>query len=196
MRKPNGFSEFEFLGLIAAGLLVAGLLAHFVFDQSIQLERLKALVQRDAVRLSVETNLLDIEVLKKSAQALPDNNENSAIRACLLGDEGNASCENRSRCCVSRMRRAIPIFGLGDSKLALAGSIGKAACLDNTGQPTTGECFATVKASLDAICPDGESTCRQASALLVRYQIQFTPAFLKSEPEVSIVERTLSVVFK
>ena len=64
--SQRGFSEFEFLGLIAAGLLIAGLLAHFIIDQSIQVERLNALVHRDGVRLRLESRLSDLNVLKNS----------------------------------------------------------------------------------------------------------------------------------
>lgn len=76
----------------------------------------------------------------------------------------------------------------------IAGSTSQQACLDQNGDPTTSQCFAMVTASLEALCSAGEATCRQAAAALIRYQIQFMPAFLKSEPELSIVERTVSLV--
>ncbi len=194
MRNAKGFSEFEFLGLIASGLLIAGLLAHFVFDQSIQVERLKDLVQRDVVRLNLETKLLDIEVMKKSVQALPDTAENSPIRACVLGEEGNGFCKNKSDCCVSRLRKSVPIYQLGDGRQIIAGSTTQPACLDRFGHPVSSECFAHVTASLETVCAEGENACRQASAVLIRYQIQFLAAFLKSEPELSILERTISLI--
>lgn len=199
MRNRNGFSEFEFLGLVAIGLLIAGLLAHFIFDQSIQLEKMKALVHRDGVRLNLETHLLDVEVIKKSIQALPDDLENQALRACILGDEGNKSCAKKSECCVSRMRKSIPIYRLGDDKKLVAGSETNPACLNQDGESmpeTSKECFASARVSLEAICAGGVKICRQASAVLIRYQIQFMPAFLKGEPELSTLERSISLILE
>ncbi len=196
MRNAKGFSEFEFLGLIASGLLIAALLAHFVFDQSIQVERLKALVQRDVVRLNLETKLLDIEVMKKSIQAMPDTAENAPFRACILGEDGNGFCTNKSNCCVSRLRKSVPIYQLGDERQIIAGSTTQPACLDQFGHPVATECFASVTASLESVCATGQTACRQASAVLIRYQIQFMPAFLKSEPELSVLERTVSLILE
>lgn len=196
MRNTKGFSEFEFLGLIAGGLLIAGLLAHFVFDQSIQVERLKALVQRDVVRLNLETKLLDVEVMKKSAQTLVDNEENASLRACILGDAGNGFCKKKETCCTSRMRKSIPIYQLGETPQMIAGTTSQSACLNQFGQPTTSDCFAAVTSSLETVCAVGETSCRSASAVIIRYQIQFLPAFLRAEPELSILERSVSLILQ
>ncbi len=200
MRKlnSNGFSELEFLGLVAIGLFIAAILTHFVFDQSIQVERLNALVSRDGVRLNLESRLTDSNIMKKSVNALPDNAENQALRACVLGDEGNGNCKKKSTCCQSRLRRAIPILDFGDDRKIIGGTQELPACLGPTGEAVAPPepCFATTRVALETVCADGADNCRQASALLVRYQIQFLPEFLKDEPELSILERTVSVVIE
>ena len=197
MRNSKGFSEFEFLGLIAAGLVIAGLLAHFIIDQSIQVERLRALVHRDAVRLNLESRLLDVEVMKKSASLLEDNTENAILRACILGDEGNKSCAKKSECCVARTKRSMAIYQLGDDRKMIAGSSSAPACLNEEGEPFNGpDCFAMARVSLEPVCASGALACRQASAVLLRYQVQFLPAFLKNEPELSVLERTISLVLE
>jgi hypothetical protein len=190
----KGFSEFEFLGLVAAGLLIAGLLAHFIIDQSIQVERLNALVHRDNVRLRLESRLADIDVLKKSAKALPDNSDNVPLKACILGNEGNKDCKNKSKCCESRQRRAMPILDLGDDSKIIGGTHDIVACLNNEGIPSEGKCFANSRVVVEPVCAGGEEKCRQASALLIRYQLQFLPAFLQGEPELSTLERTISIL--
>lgn len=194
-----GFSEFEFLGLIAAGLGIAALLAHFVFDQSIQVEKLNALVARDEVRLKLETRLSDLDILKKSAQAIPDDSDLLPLKACILGSEGNQSCKSKSTCCESRMKRAIPILDFGDEKQILGGTPTEPACLSKTGSAAragTKDCFAESNVSLETICADGAATCDQASAILVKYQLAFTPDFLKTQPELATLERTISVVIE
>ncbi len=198
MRNAKGFSEFEFLGLVAAGLLIAGLLSHFIFEQSIQLERMKALVHRDAVRLNLETHLLDPEVLKKSAQLLSDSTENMVLRACILGDENGQLCRKKSGCCVSRMKKSMPIFELGDERKLISGSTASPACLNETGEAVQNskDCFASAEVTLEAACRDGAATCRQASALLIRYQIQFQQDFLKSDPGLATLERSISLVLR
>jgi hypothetical protein len=192
--NQKGFSEFEFLGLVAAGLLIAGLLAHFIFEQSIQVERLNALVHRDNVRLLLESRLSDINVLKKSAKAMPNSSDNVPLKACILGSEGNTDCKNKAKCCESRQRRAMPVLDLGDDAKVIGGTHDVVACLSEEGLPTTGKCFANSRVVIEPICATGEEKCRQASALLIRYQLQFLPAFLQSEPELSTLERTISVL--
>ena len=201
MQKLNsrGFSEIEFLGLVAVGLFIAALLTHFVFDQSIQVERLNALVHRDGVRLNLESRLTDSNIMKKSANALPDVAENQALRACVLGDEGNKNCKNKATCCESRLRRSFPILDFGDERKVLGGTHEAPACLNEAGEALpieSNSCFANARVVLETVCSDGADKCRQASALLVRYQIQFMPEFLKSEPELSVLERTVSVVIE
>lgn len=193
--SQNGFTEFEFLGLVAAGLLIAGLLAHFIFDQSIQVERLNALVHRDGVRLNLETRFLNPEVLKKSARALPDTPENMVLKACILGDEGNQLCKKKASCCESRTRRSMPILDLGDEVRVIGGTAEKPACLNENGETVTGsKCFASSRVALEPLCAQGSETCRQATAILIRYQLQFLPEFLKDQPELSTLERTISVL--
>lgn len=200
MRKPNarGFSELEFLGLVAIGLFIAALLTHFVFDQSIQVERLNALVHRDGVRLNLESRLTDSNIMKKSVNALPPDPENQALRACVLGDEGNKNCKNKATCCQSRLRRAIPILDFGDERKVIGGTQEVPACLNESGEAILNEsaCFANSRVVLETVCADGADRCRQASALLVRYQIQFLPEFLKSDAELSVLDRTVSVVIE
>ena len=193
-RNEYGFSEFEFLGLVASGLLIAGLLAHFIFDQSIQVERLNALVHRDNVRLMLESRLVDISVLKKSAKAMPETPDNIPLKACILGDEGNKDCKDKNKCCESRQRRAMPILDLGDQTGVIGGTHDVVACLNDQGEPTKGNCFANSRVVVEPVCAEGEEKCRQASALLIRYQLQFLPAFLQAEPELSTLERTISVL--
>ncbi len=191
----KGFSEFEFLGLVSAGLLIAGLLAHFIFDQSIQVERLNALVQRDSVRLSLESRLTDLNVLQKSAMAMPQTADNVSLKACILGDEGNQDCKDKETCCESRMRRAMPVFDLGDDAKVIGGTHDVSACLNEQGQSIEGDgCFARSRVVIEPVCAGGEGRCRQASALLIRYQLQFLPAFLQTDPELSTLERTISVI--
>ncbi|CAN5506237.1 hypothetical protein BH10BDE1_BH10BDE1_13020 [soil metagenome] len=194
IRNDSGFSEFEFLGLVASGLLIAGLLAHFIFDQSIQVERLNALVHRDSVRLMLESRLVDINVLKKSAKAMPDTPDNISIKACILGNEGNKDCKIKNKCCESRQRRAMPVFDLGDQAGVIGGTHDVVACLNEQGEPTKEKCFANSRVVIEPVCAEGEEKCRQASALLIRYQLQFLPAFLQAEPELSTLERTISVL--
>ena len=119
-KHSAGFSEFEFLGLIAAGLVIAALLAHFVFDQSIQVEKLHALVARDEVRLKLETRLADLDILKKSAQAIADDSDLLPLKACILGREGNQACKNKSTCCESRLKKSIPILDRLRKELGLS----------------------------------------------------------------------------
>lgn len=192
-----GFSEFEFLGLLAAGFGIAALLAHLVFDQSFQVEKLHAMVARDEVRLKLETRLSDQDILKKSAQALPEGNEFLALKACLLGDEGNQNCKKKSTCCESKLKRSIPILDFGDEKNIIGGTSSEPACLNSSGEAAALEssaCFAESRVSLETLCADGASGCRQAAAIIVKYQLAFTPEFLKTEPELATLERTLSVL--
>jgi len=198
-KHSAGFSEFEFLGLIAAGLVIAALLAHFVFDQSIQVEKLHALVARDEVRLKLETRLADLDILKKSAQAIADDSDLLPLKACILGREGNQACKNKSTCCESRLKKSIPILDFGDERQVLGGTTSEPACLSKVGEAVakgSKDCFAESSVSLETICADGASTCDQASALLIKYQLLFTPEFLKSSPELATLERTLSLVIE
>lgn len=193
--RDRGFSEFEFLGLIAAGLLIAGLLAHFFIDQTIQMERLGALVHRDGVRLALESRLSDIEVLKKSAQKLGSSAEDIELRACVLGNEGNQACAKKSSCCVSRRSRAITIYDFGDDSKIIGGTHESPACLNEHGEAVAnGDCFAEARVVLDPVCADGAANCRQATALILTYQLDFTPTFLKDDSDLATLERSVSVI--
>jgi hypothetical protein len=189
----RGFTELEFSLLVTAGLLIAGILAHFVFDQSVQVQRLNALVNRDSVRLSIEENLNNIEVIKKSVAALAEGPENESLKACLLLSKN--TCPT---CCESRARRAVPIFPLGDDAPPLTGTAQNSSCIGNDGQPNpigteSSTCFATARVSLEPVCPQSAANCARAAALLIHYQIQFLSPFLKDDPDTAVLERTLSL---
>lgn len=195
--SERGFSEFEFLGLIAAGLLIAGLLAHFFIDQTIQMERLKALVHRDGVRLALESRLGDIEVLKKSAQKLGTTTEDSELRACILGDEGNQGCAKKTSCCVSRRSRPFVVYDFGDEQKIIGGTNDNPACLNERGEAVTNrDCFAEARVVVDPVCANGALNCRQASALILTYQLEFLPSFLKDDSSFATLERSVSVVIE
>lgn len=195
----NGFSRFEFIALVAAGLLVAALLAHFVIDQSIQVQRLRALVHRDGVRLNFESRLMNAEVIRKSAQATttPDT---LSLRACVLGDTGNSGCPDKNNCCV-RGTHAVPILDLGNDLRLLGGSLEAPACLNEEGEgvqrknpSSTAECFALASVVLEPVCPDGLAECHHANAVLIHYRLEFLPDFLRADPELSKLQRTISLV--
>lgn len=184
----HGFSRSEFIFLIVAGLAIAGLLAHFIFDQSIQVERLKALVQRDALRMTLEERFSNPEILKKSVQHL-GGAADPRLRSCLLGQ-----CSQPDLCC-RRAHYAVPLYNLGDDAGVFAGTADAPTCLMVDGQPTTNvkSCFAKVSATLEPVCQSGQETCDHASAVLVHYRLEIQAAFLKDDE--ARLQRTLSVVF-
>ncbi len=189
----RGFSEIEFVLLVSSGVLIAGILAHFLFDQNLQVEKLNTMVARDAVRLAIESRLIDVEVLKKSANALSNEEKYANIRACILGEKNCASI--KGHCCQSRSRKAMPILDLGDSRKVIGGTSIEPACLDEKGQAINGsECFATSRVAIDPICADGKETCKSATAVIIRYQIVFNSPFIKDNPDINTLERSISVL--
>lgn len=203
----RGFSELEFVLLVASGVLIAGILAHFVFDQNLQVEKLNTMVARDAVRLAIESRLIDVEVLTKSASALPKNQNNANLRACILGEKNCASL--KGHCCQSRSRKAMPILDLGDERRVIGGTAEEPACLDSKGQASNGstgdstkssaaidisKCFATSRVAVDPVCANGKETCKSATAVIVRYQLTFNSPFIKDNPELSTLDRSVSIL--
>lgn len=192
-----GFSELEFALLAAGGLLIAGILAHFVFDQNLQVEKLHALVARDSVRMTLESRLINPEVLLKSAEALDPNNQSTAnLRACLLGDRKCPSL--KGHCCQSRLKKSMRILDLGEDAVAIAGTYEDPACLDEKGRGIGNgkNCFALSRVVIDPICADGKETCRSATALILHYTVNFQSPFLRDNTELAILERSVSVLLK
>jgi hypothetical protein len=191
--NSRGFSEIEFVLLVASAVLIAGILAHFVFDQNLQVEKLHTMVARDAVRLAMESRLIDAEVITKSASALPDEPKYANLRACILGEKNCTSL--KGHCCQSRSRKAMPILELGDVRKVIAGTAEEPACLDAQGQASNGpQCFATSRVAIDPVCADGKETCKSATAIIIRYQIMFNSPFIKDNPELSTLERSVSLL--
>lgn len=189
----RGFSEIEFILLVSSGVLIAGILAHFVFDQNLQVEKLNTMVARDAVRLAMESRLIDVEVLTKSASALPNDQKYANLRACILGEKNCTSL--KGHCCQSRSRKAMPILDLGDERKVIGGTAEEPACLDDKGQSSNGpQCFATSRVAIDPVCADGKETCQSATAIIIRYQIMFNSPFIKDNPELSTLERSVSIL--
>lgn len=189
----RGFSEIEFVLLVASGVLIAGILAHFVFDQNLQVEKLNTMVARDAVRLAMESRLVDIEVITKSASALPNDQNYSNLRACILGERNCTSL--KGHCCQSRSRKAMPILDLGDTRKVIGGTAEEPACLNSKGEASSDrECFATSRVAIDPVCADGKETCQSATAIIIRYQIMFNSPFIKDNPELSTLERSVSIL--
>lgn len=189
----RGFSEIEFVLLVASGVLIAGILAHFVFDQNLQVEKLNTMVARDAVRLAIESRLIDAEVIKKSANALPDDQNYANLRACILGERNCTSL--KGHCCQSRARKAMPILDLGDTRKVIGGTTEEPACLDSKGLASSSrDCFATSRVAIDPVCADGKESCQSAAAVIIRYQIMFNSPFIKDDPELSTLERSVSIL--
>ncbi len=189
----RGFSEFEFILLVASGVLIAGILAQFVFDQNLQVEKLNTMVARDAVRLAMESRLIDVEVLTKSAAALPDDQNYANLRACILGEKNCTSI--KGHCCQSRSRKAMPILDLGEGRKVIGGTAQEPACLDDKGQARSAPpCFATSRVAIDPVCADGKESCQSATAIIIRYQILFNSPFIKDNPELSTLERSVSLL--
>lgn len=196
MRTENGFTELEFGFLVISGFAVVGILAHFLFSQSIQVERLNALVARDAVRLTVESALLDPGSLIKSAQQQPKENE--LVRACLLGE---SRCSRGRLCCPSHSKAEFDIIEHNDSPtkiLPISGTIATPSCLDQNGSATAStsntECFATSSSTVEFICDGGAPNCERVSAVFVNYRLQFHSPFLKDDPKLTLIERALPVL--
>lgn len=190
-----GFSELEFALLAAGGLLIAGILAHFVFDQNLQVEKLNALVARDSVRMALESRLINPEVLLKSAEVLDPNNQSTEnLRACLLGDRKCPSL--KGHCCQSRLKKSMHILDLGEDTAAIAGTHEDPACLDEKGRRigTGKKCFALSRVVIDPVCADGKETCRSATAVIMHYTVNFQSAFLRDNTELAILERSVSVL--
>ncbi len=193
--SQRGFSELEFVLLAAGGLLIAGILAHFVFDQNLQVEKLHALVARDSVRMTLESRLINPEVLLKSAEALDPNNQNNEnLRACFLGDQKCTSL--KGHCCNSRVKKSMQILDLGDEALVIAGTNEEPACLDQNGRGllNTKECFALARVVIDPVCADGKETCKTATAVILHYTVNFQSPFLRDNSELAILERSVSVL--
>lgn len=196
IRTENGFTELEFGFLVISGFAVVGILAHFLFSQSIQVERLNALVARDAVRLTVESALLDPGSLIKSAQQQPKDKE--LIRACLLGEN---RCERGRLCCPSHSKAEFEIVEHGDDPtkiLPISGTTAAPSCLNENGSAIVAssntECFATSSSSAEFICDGGAANCERASAVFINYRLQFHSPFLKDDPKLTLVERSLPVL--
>ena len=190
-----GFSELEFVLLAAGGLLIAGILAHFVFDQNLQVEKLHALVARDSVRMTLESRLINPEVLLKSAHALDPNDQNSEnLRACFLGERKCPSL--KGHCCNSRVKRSMQILDLGDEPRVIIGTNDDPACLDETGRhvANTRECFALARVVIDPVCADGKEACKSATAVILHYTVNFQSPFLRDNSELAILERSVSVL--
>ncbi len=191
--RSSGFSEIEFVLLVASGILIAGILAHFVFDQNLQVQKLNTMVARDAVRLAMESRLIDAEVISKSANALPNNQNYANLRACILGEKNCPSV--KGNCCQSRSRKAMPILDLGDTRQVIGGTAEEPACLDSKGQAAAGtDCFATSRVAIDPVCADGRETCRSATAIIIHYQLMFNSPFIKDNPELNTLERSISIL--
>lgn len=196
IRTENGFTELEFGFLVISGFAVVGILAHFLFSQSIQVERLNALVARDAVRLTVESALLDPGSLIKSAQQQPKEKE--LIRSCLLGE---SRCSHGRFCCPSHSKAEFDIVEHSDDPtkiLPISGTPTAPSCLDQSGSTIVStsntECFATSSSSVEFICDSGAATCERASAVFINYRLQFHSPFLKDDPKLTLVERSLPVL--
>lgn len=204
-RPDRGFTEVEFSILVALGLFIAGVLAHFIFEQSAQLHKFKALVQRDAVRLSIETQLADQTILQKSAAALPKGPVFENLRACLLGcdsDDGTGVPRKGGACCQAREKSPITLLELGDERRVLAGRSEEPSCLDADGKARKPEaaagaddCFASAQATIEPICAGNQETCDKASAAILNYHIEFLSPYFQGSPELMSVERTVSVIF-
>ncbi|MBL7687886.1 MAG: hypothetical protein JNJ49_07610 [Bdellovibrionaceae bacterium] len=196
IRTENGFTELEFGFLVISGFAVVGILVHFLFNQSIQVERLNALVARDAVRLTVESALLNPGSLIRSAQRQPKDNE--LIRACLLGE---SRCASDRRCCPSHSKAEFEIVEHSDDPtkiLPISGTPAEPSCLDQNGNATQAtseaECFATSSNSVEFICESGATNCERASAVFINYRLQFHSPFLKDDPKLTLIERSLPVL--
>ncbi len=196
IRTENGFTELEFGFLVISGFAVVGILAHFLFSQSIQVERLNALVARDAVRLTVESALLDPGSLMKSAQQQPKDKE--LVRACLLGEN---RCASGRLCCPSHSKAEFEIVAHSDDStkiLPISGPSAAPSCLDQNGSAVVStsntECFATSSSGVEFICDGGAANCDRANAVFINYRLQFHSPFLKDDPKLTLVERSLPVL--
>lgn len=192
----RGFTELEFSLLVAGGLVVVGILAHFLFSQSIQVERLNSLVARDSVRLAVESALLDPANLVASAKHQPK--DQTAIRACILGEH---RCQSKVGCCSSHSKAEFDLLAQhGDSPnvLPISGTSTAPSCLNPSGEPlqtSSGtNCFASCASSVEFICEGGLQNCKSASFALIKYRLQFNSPFLNDDPKLTIIERTLPLV--
>ena len=209
--NPRGFSQLEFTLLTVGGVVVLGLLAHFTLDQSLQLERLKALVARDSVRLTIESKLQDLKLLIQSAKQIPiapseHESKLSNIKFCLLGD---SACDSKP-CCISHQSAAMPVYDLqrdsktSDAKIAglLTGTKDAPSCLDATGAPvnfqmsesSSKECFAAGTAVFEPLCAGAKPKCDRADAVVISYNIRFLSPFLIQTAEEAFVDRKLSVI--
>ncbi len=183
--------------LTVMGIVIAGILAQFVFDQNMQVEKLHALVSRDAVRMALESKLNNSEVLRKSAAALDPNNQNTEnLRACLLGDRKCPSL--KGECCQSRLKKSMQILDLGESSTAIAGTTEEPGCLNDKGigEKNRERCFAITRAVIDPICANGKLTCKSASAIIVHYTVNFQSPFLRDNAEFAILERSVSILLE
>lgn len=186
-----GFTRLEFVFLVFLGLMIAATLAHFVFDQSVQVEKLKALVHRDSVRMSLESKLLNPNVIRKSARALAKGETN--LRACLLGED---NCDNKGRCCRARLKRPLLLLDLGDERKVIGGLDNDPSCLNENGEAISGtDCFATSRLNIDPICAQNAEACKIATAALITYQIDYLSPFFHDVSPLT-VERTLSVLLE
>lgn len=211
LTNSRGFSQLEFTLLTLGGVIVLGLLAHFTLDQSLQLERLKALVARDSVRLAIESKLQDLNVLIQSAKRISSSQDelNSKllnIRSCLLGE---TTCESKP-CCVSHQASAMPVYDVStDSKDSdpkvgglLTGTKDAPSCLDATGAPlnfksaesASVDCFAAGSAVVEPLCAGAKPKCDRADAIVISYNIRFLSPFLIQTGEEAFVDRKLSVL--
>lgn len=189
----RGFSEIEFVLLVASGVLIAGILAQFVLDQNLQVEKLNTMVARDVVRLAMESRFIDAEVIAKSANALPNDQKYANLRACILGERNCPSL--KGHCCQSRSRKSMPILDLGDSRKVIGGTADEPGCLDKKGQASdSADCFATSRVVIDPVCADGKESCQSATAIIIRYQIVFNSPFIKDKPELATLERSVSIL--
>lgn len=197
MRTENGFTEIEFGFLVISGFAVVGILAHFLFSQSIQVEKLNALVARDAVRLSVESALLDPGSLIRSAELQPKDKE--LIRACLLGE---IRCPKSNSCCESHSKAEFEIIKHDDDPtkiLPVSGTSAAPSCLDQNGNAIDSasnmDCFATSSSSVEFICDGGAANCGRAGAVFINYRLQFHSPFLKDDSKLTQIDRSLTVLF-
>ena len=204
-RRENGFSELEFVLLTLGGVGILGVLAHFLIDQSLQSQRLQALVSRDSVRFTLESNLQDRNVLGKSAMRLPTRAIGTEtkllnLRACILGEK---NCD-RGLCCESHIKASMPVYDLSEqTRSPIAGTSEHESCLDGAGQPISGvDCFATSTAIFDPICAGGAKRCDKAAAIAINLRVRFLSPFLanqtvgpkSSESDAAYLDQVLTVV--